>query len=328
MFRSGSGAPGPEYWQQRADYTIAATLDTTQQRVSGTVTIRYTNNSPDTPAIRLAAARPEPVSTRQQGLHALPRRLALGRARLSRRLRHRRRCRSTAAPPPCTSTTPWGGSISSKPLAPRGGRLTIAMSFAFRVPEHGSDRMGRDGTLYEIAQWYPRMAVYDDIRGWNTDPYLGQGEFYLEYGDFDYAVTAPAGYTIAGSGVLQNPAEVLTAAQRERLARAARSDAVVADHHRRRSARHAGRRHEDLALPCAERARRRVGGRPRFPLGCHERQRRARPGLLPDRVPGGSRSIQGGPFWRRQRTGEKPVLQFKDCQNENIKHSDGGHGRW
>jgi hypothetical protein len=72
------------------------------------------------------------------------------------------------------------------------------------------------------------MAVYDDIRGWNTDPYLGQGEFYLEYGDIDYSVTAPAGYTIAGSGVLQNAADVLTAVQRERLARASRSDSTVA----------------------------------------------------------------------------------------------------
>ena len=80
--------------------------------------------------------------------------------------------------------------------------------------------MGRDGTLFEIAQWYPRMAVYDDVRGWNTDPYLGQGEFYLEYGDIDYAVTAPAGYVVAGSGTLQNAEQVLTAAQRERLARA------------------------------------------------------------------------------------------------------------
>ena len=78
------------------------------------------------------------------------------------------------------------------------------MQYAFAVPEHGSDRMGRDSTLYEIAQWYPRMAVYDDVRGWNTDPYLGQGEFYLEYGDIDYAVTVPAGYVVAGSGVLQN----------------------------------------------------------------------------------------------------------------------------
>jgi hypothetical protein len=80
--------------------------------------------------------------------------------------------------------------------------------------------MGRDSTLFEIAQWYPRMAVYDDVRGWNTDPYLGQGEFYLEYGDIDYSVTAPAGYVVAGSGTLQNAEQVLTAAQRERLARA------------------------------------------------------------------------------------------------------------
>jgi hypothetical protein len=115
-----------------------------------------------------------------------------------------------------------------QPLAPKGGKLTIAVSYAFRVPEHGSDRMGRDGALYEIAQWYPRMAVYDDIRGWNTDPYFGQGEFYLEYGDIDYSVTAPAGYTVGGTGVLQNPAEVLTATQRQRLARAARSDSTVA----------------------------------------------------------------------------------------------------
>ena len=64
--------------------------------------------------------------------------------------------------------------------------------------------MGRDSALYEIAQWFPRMAVYDDVRGWNTDPYLGQGEFYLEYGDIDYSVTVPAGYVVAGSGVLQN----------------------------------------------------------------------------------------------------------------------------
>ena len=80
--------------------------------------------------------------------------------------------------------------------------------------------MGRDSALYEIAQWFPRMAVYDDVRGWNTDPYLGQGEFYLEYGDIDYSVTVPAGYVVAGSGVLQNRGEVLTPAQVERLDRA------------------------------------------------------------------------------------------------------------
>jgi hypothetical protein len=87
--------------------------------------------------------------------------------------------------------------------------------------------MGRDSTLYEIAQWYPRMVVYDDVRGWNTDPYLGQGEFYLEYGDFDYSVTVPTGFTVAASGVLQNRQDVLTPAQIERLDHASNSAAVV-----------------------------------------------------------------------------------------------------
>jgi hypothetical protein len=87
--------------------------------------------------------------------------------------------------------------------------------------------MGRDGSLYEIAQWYPRLAVYDDVHGWNTDQYLGQGEFYLEYGNIDYEVTVPAGYIVAGTGVLQNSADVLTAVQRQRLAAALRSDTTV-----------------------------------------------------------------------------------------------------
>src|SRR5205823_13127786 len=113
------------------------------------------------------------------------------------------------------------------PLPSRGGAVVIGLQYSFTVPDHGSDRMGRDSTLYEIAQWYPRMAVYDDVRGWNTDPYLGQGEFYLEYGDYDYSVTVPAGYVVAGSGVLQNPEEVLTAEQRRRLVSASSNSAVV-----------------------------------------------------------------------------------------------------
>src|SRR5262249_10911355 len=113
------------------------------------------------------------------------------------------------------------------PCLPHGGITNIGMQYAFAIPDHGSDRMGRDSALYEIAQWFPRVAVYDDVRGWNTDPYLGQGEFYLEYGDIDYAVTVPAGYIVAGSGVLQNRGEVLTSAQSERLDQASRSSTVV-----------------------------------------------------------------------------------------------------
>jgi hypothetical protein len=87
--------------------------------------------------------------------------------------------------------------------------------------------MGHDGSLYELAQWYPRMAVYDDIRGWNTEPYLGQGEFYLDYGDYNLEVTVPAGYIVAATGMLQNQAEVLTPAQITRLAQAGKSETPV-----------------------------------------------------------------------------------------------------
>jgi hypothetical protein len=225
-FRSALGATGPEYWQQRADYTIAATLDTTRQQVSGTVTIRYTNNSPDTLRALWLQLDQNLYRSGSKGstLFAADSRWGVrgfqGGYDLSGV-----QVNGRSAEIKVDDTV--GRIDLDQPIAPKGGKATIAMTFAFRVPEHGSDRMGRDGTLYEIAQWYPRMAVYDDIRGWNTEPYLGQGEFYLEYGDIDYSITAPAGYTIAGSGTLQNPAETLTPAQRDRLARAARSDSVV-----------------------------------------------------------------------------------------------------
>ena len=87
--------------------------------------------------------------------------------------------------------------------------------------------MGRDGMLYELAQWYPRVNVYDDLRGWNTEPYLGQGEFYLEYGDYTVAITVPSGYTVASTGTLTNAREVLTTTEISRLAQAARSASTV-----------------------------------------------------------------------------------------------------
>ncbi|HEY5061902.1 MAG TPA: M1 family metallopeptidase, partial [Gemmatimonadaceae bacterium] len=114
----------------------------------------------------------------------------------------------------------------SAPLAP-GRTTTFDVAWHFNIPEHGADRMGRDGSLYELAQWYPRVCVYDDLRGWNTEPYLGQGEFYLEYGDFKLAVTVPSGYIVAATGTLENGSEVLTPTELSRLARAAKSDSTV-----------------------------------------------------------------------------------------------------
>ena len=226
QYRDASGAPGPAYWQQRADYAIAVTLDTATRTITGTVTVHYTNNSPDT--LRWVWMQLDQNLFRQG---------SKGSAVFAADSRWG--ARNFAGGYTLGAITADGAAVAPKiddtmmrldlaqPLAPHGGKLTIVVHYAFEVPDHGADRMGRDGTLYEIAQWYPRMAVYDDVRGWNTDPYIGQGEFYLEYGDIDYAVTAPSGYTVAGSGLLQNPAEVLTPTQRQRLATAAHDSAVV-----------------------------------------------------------------------------------------------------
>lgn len=224
--RTAVGTPGPDYWQQRVDYTIAATLDTTTKTITGTVRIRYRNNSPDTLKYLWLQLDQNLYKPESWGAAINPQDSRWG-------------VRGFAGGYTLSNVKVDGSSASydvsdtrmridlARPIAPKGSVTTISMGFSFPVPEHGSDRMGRDGTLYEIAQWYPRMAVYDDIRGWNTDPYLGQGEFYLEYGDIDFSVTVPAGYTVAASGLLQNPTQVLTATQRARLAKAATSTTVV-----------------------------------------------------------------------------------------------------
>jgi hypothetical protein len=114
-----------------------------------------------------------------------------------------------------------------RPLPP-GRALDLELVWRFPVPDYGAGRMGRDGTLYQIAQWYPRLAVYDDVRGWNHEPYIGAGEFYLEYGSFDVSLTVPASYVVAATGTLRNPQLVLTPAQRSRLAIARTSVQPVA----------------------------------------------------------------------------------------------------
>jgi hypothetical protein len=226
QYRTATGAPGPDYWQQRADYTIAATLDTAARRIHGTVSIRYTNNSPDTLRFVWLQLDQNLYRPTSKGASLFPSDSRWG-------------VRGFQGGYDITGLQVNGRGVVGKtddtmmridletPLAAHGGTLTIGLQYSFAVPDHGSDRMGRDSTLYEIAQWYPRMAVYDDVRGWNTDPYLGQGEFYLEYGDIDYAVTVPAGYVVAGSGLLQNRSEVLSSAETERLDRAAHSSSTV-----------------------------------------------------------------------------------------------------
>src|SRR5699024_8970707 len=112
-----------------------------------------------------------------------------------------------------------------------GEEMKISIDYSFEIPPYGKDRMGRMetkyGSVYTLAQWYPRMAVLDEVEGWNTLPYQGAGEFYLEYGDFDYRITVPEEMIVVGSGQLKNPDDVLTDTQRERLEKARKSDETV-----------------------------------------------------------------------------------------------------
>ena len=227
-YRSGSGAPGARYWQNRADYDLEATLDTTAKSVKGELVLRYTNNSPDT--LHFIWLQTEQNAFRANSLNSFifPQESRFGArgfegGNIFDRLTQLRRTKAGTERVALKSRS--NETVTkvdlAEPLAP-GKTATLDIAWHFLVPEHGADRMGRDGPLYEIAQWYPRLAVYDDIRGWNTEPYLGQGEFYLEYGNFTMAITVPAGYIVAGTGALQNAHEVLTATQIARLAQAAK----------------------------------------------------------------------------------------------------------
>ncbi|MBC7674223.1 MAG: M1 family metallopeptidase [Polaromonas sp.] len=229
QFRSGSGAPGPKYWQNHADYDIKASLHTTSKTHTGSLKLKYTNNSPD--SLRFIWLQLEQNAFRDKSLNSFifPQESRFGARGFeggdvidrfdqllgSRRVSVKRRPNETTMKVDL-----------AEPLAP-GKAATFDVAWHFLIPEHGADRMGREGSLYELAQWYPRVSVYDDLRGWNTEPYLGQGEFYLEYGDFNVEITLPSGYIVASTGTLTNPRDVLTSAQIARLAQAIKSATPV-----------------------------------------------------------------------------------------------------
>ncbi len=230
-YRAGNGEPGPKYWQNRADYKMNISLDTIKDRVSGIVEITYTNNSPQTLTevwlqmdqnIYRKDSRATSTTTESGG------RWANGGFTNGFEL-------SSVTVNNSATTNYWVNDTRMKvklmePLQP-GGKVIIKIEYAFTVPEYGTDRMGRlktkQGWIYEIAQWYPRMCVFDDVEGWNQLPYMGAGEFYLEYGNFDYTITAPANMIVVGSGELVNPEQCLTPKQLEKYNAAKNSDATV-----------------------------------------------------------------------------------------------------
>jgi hypothetical protein len=234
-FRAASGKPGVGYWQNAADYQLEVSLDDVNHILSGKVTIAYTNNSPETLEfiwLQLEQNRFKPDS----------------RGTLTTPIRGNRYNGDTDGGfeiSQLTAKVGSKGSVSSKnlitdtrmqvwfaePVPAKGGKATISMNFSFKVPQEGMDRMGRlkveDGWIYAFAQWYPKVAVFDDIEGWNVEPYLGAGEFYLEYGNFDYKVTVPYDHIVVGSGKLMNPKEVLSKELQSRYDQAMQSDETV-----------------------------------------------------------------------------------------------------
>src|SRR5213593_4658542 len=233
--RGASGTPGPDYWQQRADYVIRATLDTAGSLLQGSERIHYENHSPDTLRFlwvqieqNIFAKNSVTYALNQPPLHFAGGAVFdftgkgfIGGITIERFRSAGRELRRTEYGTMMRVELP-------RPLAPRG-MIDCDVAWHFSVPPYGGGRMGRIGTrLYEIGQWYPRMVVYDDVNGWNPLPYIGAGEFYLEYGDYDVTLTVPAGFVVGGTGTVQNPETVYTADQRARLARALTSDSGIA----------------------------------------------------------------------------------------------------
>jgi hypothetical protein len=238
--RTGAGTPGPDYWQQRVDYVIRASLDTVAQTITGEERITYRNRSPDTLRYLWLQLDQNLFNSTSRGSRLFDQGSRFGTAGAEGGFRL-----TKVAEPGAAATRGRPGRSAGKldylvngtmmkvslprSLAP-GGRQVIEIGWSFPFGPN-SNRMGVeliDGSnVYEVAQWYPRLAVYDDVRGWNTEQYLGQGEFYLEYGSFDVSLRVPANMLVAATGTLRNPTEVLTAAQRSRLARARSSDSTV-----------------------------------------------------------------------------------------------------
>ncbi|SDJ24847.1 Aminopeptidase N [Pedobacter sp. ok626] len=236
-YRSASGAPGPKYWQNRADYSITANLDEVKNTVSGTVTITYKNNSPDRLPFLWLQLDQNLFSTDSRGnaLIAAGSRYGSRGEKLVGGYKIDGIAISQKLKPVKFTTLTEDTRMQIRLAAPmeaNGDIIVIKMNFSFIIPVNGSDRMGhlatKNGEIFAIAQWFPRMSVYDDILGWNTLPYWGAGEFYCEYGDVDFAVTAPANHIVMGSGELLNPQEVFTAEQLKRWNAAKLSDKTIA----------------------------------------------------------------------------------------------------
>lgn len=238
--RDSSGRPGAKYWQLRTDYTIRARLDVPAQRLSGFETITLVNNSTDSlTQIALRLAGNHFIGSNPRALPWVPAQLTDGMVVTAIRI--------NGTPVLLDAQPPQRGVALSAPIAlnlrstlarvllpaaiqPRAtARIEIEWNHALPGGPGSGHRMTQRwaDSLFQPTQWFPRVAVYDDLRGWDPEVYLGPSEFYNNFGRYDVTLDVPGGWIVSGTGVLQNPEQVLTATARARLAKVLDSDSTT-----------------------------------------------------------------------------------------------------
>ena len=255
--RDSTGRPTARYWQLRTDYTVQARLDTATSELSGRERVVIHNASPDT--LRQLVLRLDPNIFRPETPKAAPwvpaeategmvvTRMAVDGRAVRLEVPNATEARGQGATSLAAAAAAAGGGVSeptavnlqstsarvrlAAPVLP-GARLTLDVDWHHKLPGGPGGRGHRmtqrwADTLYQPTQWYPRVAVYDDLRGWDTELYVGPSEFYNNFGRWDVRLDVPAGWLVSGTGVLQNPAEVLTPRARERLTHVLDADSVT-----------------------------------------------------------------------------------------------------
>jgi Peptidase family M1 domain len=240
-YRSSGGQPGPKYWQNRADYKLFVRLNDQTNEISGTEIITYTNNSPDKLGFIWMQLDQNLFKSDSRGNAIIPptgsrngahgQQFDGGYTIKSVKLISVEKGKTIELSVEFLIQDTRMQIYLPSAISAGGGQLKLKIEYSFISPDYGSDRMGilntKNGKIFSVAQWYPRMCVYDDVLGWNTLPYTGPSEFYLEYGDYDISITVPSNHIVVSSGELTNPQDVYTVEQQNRWKSAAQSDKTV-----------------------------------------------------------------------------------------------------
>ncbi len=242
--RDFTGEPGENYWQLQTDYMIEASLDPSTQIISGWVSIAVHNNSAgelssivlrlDHNIFRGLVPRGGSVPAENTDGMVITR-LVVGGDEVDINARRPPRRRGPAAPITTLSVSGLDQTVASINLTtpvPADSTVTLEIEWNTKLPGGPNGQGHRmtqrwDNDLFQPTQWFPRIAKYDDLRGWDTSVYLGPAEFFNNFGRFDVKIDMPGGWIVSGTGVLQNPEEVLTESARENLARAMETDEVT-----------------------------------------------------------------------------------------------------